>query len=194
MALNVYDSREEVWVDPFSGSGIKYGFLTNVESARRTILGHNPVNRANPPTALVFGANRPKPGRASKKFGTENTSSFYDVGQASALRADGWSLSRAKIRRGGSSNLSTAYYVTIEGIKYAWNMPNHTANRVGADLAGLGIQQATGNDRDLVWGASYPKPPRAIAQVGNDRISTFVDPSRIDSLPDGWASSGSEEV
>lgn len=198
MALNRYDSKDEVYVNPFQGSGINYGFLTNVNTERRGVLGHTAVDRANLPPAIVFGANAPKPGRASRKFADGYAASFYDIGQLSALRTAGWSLTRPFIRRARTSDLASTRYVTLGGVKYAWMLNNTTAAKLGGDAAGLGIQVPTQNDRDLVWGASYPKPPRAVKTVdtgsSSDNVSTFADPSRSDNLPQGWRIQGREFV
>jgi hypothetical protein len=69
-------------------------------------------------------------------------------------------------------------------VKYAWNMPKDTAQKIGS-IQALGIRLATGQDNDLVFGAEYPKPPRATRLIGEDQISTFYDPSTT--LPAGWS-------
>lgn len=181
---------------PFPGI-IKYGFLTNAPQTVGTSLGHELVP-ANAPTGLVFGANAPKPGRASKRRVAGTDSSFYDHTKYAALRADGWSLTFPRRRRGAVGQNSRTVYVTTGGIKYAWRIPNHTWTKVGAAAAALGIQVATASDDDLVFGASIPKPPKAIkvevGADGTDVISTFVDPSRVDTLPEGWSTSNGERV
>lgn len=189
---NVYDTKIPVWVTPFTGSTIKYGFLTNVLASVRTDCGHNVVGDSTP-TGLVYGANAPKPGRASKRTATGNVGSFYSIGQMASLRADGYSVTRPTIRRGSEGANSTAVYVTMNGIKYAWRMPSRLLTRITADASGLGIEIATSNDRDLVWG-STPKPPKAYRTSGLDTLSTYVDPSRIDNLPAGWSTSAREQV
>jgi hypothetical protein len=77
-------------------------------------------------------------------------------------------------------------------------MPIHTYQKVGADRAALGIEDAGDNDTDLVFGASFPKPSKVSkVEVGADAvdvISTFVDPARLNNLPEGWSSGGTEEV
>jgi hypothetical protein len=192
VSMNVYDAKISVWVTPYTGATMKYGFLTNVLASVRTDCGHNIVGDTTP-TALVYGANAPKPGRASKRTATANQGSYYSIGQVSTLRADGYSLTRPTIRRGGAGASSTAVYVTMNGIKYAWRIPTRLLNRISADASGLGIQIATSSDRDLVWG-SKPRPPRAYRTSGLDILSTYVDPSRIDSLPEGWSTSAREQV
>ena len=202
MAQNVYESRRQVWVTPYTGSAIKYGFLSNVASAVGTSCGHNPITGALP-TGLVFGANAPKPGRASKRRTNGVDSTFYDIGSATALRAGGWALSRPFIRRGRAGAASRAVFVNIADadggaavIKYAWNMTLHTYTKIAADRAGLGIEDATGNEEDLVWGLRPPKPPKArrttVSGDSADTVTTYCDPTRTDSLPAGWGISGRE--
>lgn len=196
MATNVYQSRRRVYVEPFPGN-IKYGFLTNVAAAVGTSCGHTAVP-ADPPVGLCFGANQPKPGKASKRRVNGTDSTFYDHSRYGALRTDGWSLTLPRRRRGSNGANSRSVYVTIQGVKYAWKMPIHTYTSVGAARGDLGIQDATENDTDLVWGASSPKPDkvsRVVVGADNvDVISTFVDPSRINNLPEGWSAGGNEEV
>lgn len=192
MALNVYENKRRVSVEPFAGSTIQYGFATNVSAATSTACGHQPVG-AGTPAGLVFGANAPKPGRASRKRADGTDSSFFDYAVYLQLLEDGWSIKLPRRRRGGIGRSSRAVYVTVNGIKYAWNMPQTTRDKIGADFAGLGINEATANDADLVWGASSPKPPVAkkvqVGEGGTDVISTFVDPARADNMPEGWTSS-----
>lgn len=193
MAANVYDSRREVFVTPFVGSAIKYGFLTNALAAVGTLCGHTAVDRATPPAGLVFGANAPKPGRATRPRANGSDSSYYDIGAAGALRTAGFSLTRPTTRRGGGSSLTTTVYVTIAGVKYAWRIRQDLLTRIGADATALGILIATTAEDDLVFGARFPKPPRARKRVagqgGFDTLSTFCDPASLDDLPEGWSSS-----
>lgn len=187
--MGVYDDRLRVFVEPFQGTPVKYGFPSNVDAAVATACGHQQIT--GDVVGLVFGANSPKPGRASRKNAAgESQSSFYDFAVYFQLIEDGWSVSLPKRKRGGTTARGRSVYVTVNGIKYAWNMTNRQAQRIG-DLAGLGIEQATNNDTDLVFGASQPKPPSArkveVGEGGTDVISTFVDPTRADNLPEGWS-------
>jgi hypothetical protein len=83
-------------------------------------------------------------------------------------------------------------FITIQGVKYAWSLPNDTAANIG-NLTALGIRQATNADTDLVFGATYPIPPKAYRTVGTGAavnvISTFYDPSVT--LPAGWQAAAS---
>lgn len=189
------DSKRIVYVTPFRGSSIKYGFATNIDQTQGNQLGHTDVS-AGIPTGYVFGANSPKPARASKRYATGTVSSFVDADQVAAARAQNWKIGTGRLRRGGSSGRSKTVYVTLGGINYAWQMPDDTAARIGS-LASLGIREATGAETDLVFGATTPKPPRAKKAIGGTGesqtiISTFYDPSA--SLPAGWSASGRIDV
>ncbi len=190
-----YGAREEVCVTPYTGSTIKYGFLTSVKESTQTALGHLAVNRAALPQGLVFGANAPKPGRASQTTATGSESSFYDITKAAELKADGWRLGFPSVRRGKTGRKSVCVYVTLEGVKYAWMQNSETHALLAADASALGLELGTSDDIDLVWGARFPQPPRASKTGADNRtVSTFIDPSKADDLPPGWASGSREFI
>lgn len=185
-----YGARSLVWVVPFTGSTIKYGFQTNADSTTQTALGHTAITGAYP-TALVIGANAPKPPRASRTRTTGTDTSYCSAGAVTTARAAGWRVSAGKVRNGTSSARSRTVYVTVEGNKIAWKMPLVTYTNIGADKTALGILDATASDLDLVFGVAYPKLPRvgifkASGTDGGNKISTFCDPDALDSLPAGW--------
>ena len=185
--LNVYDSRRPVTVEPYTGAVMKYGFLTNVKASVSAELGHE----APTGVTVVFGANAPKPGKATKRDATGSTSSYYDISLRASLRAAGWRTSSPKIRTGRKTRHTETAYITINGVKYAWQMPDWKKTKLAADFAALGIQTGTAADKDLVFGARTiggAKPPRAqkleVGVDGEDSISTIYDPSVT--LPAGW--------
>lgn len=180
-------SKRKVYVTPYQGTNLRYGFATNIDAAQSAQLGHTELNGPNP-AGYIFGANSPKPARASRRFATGIISSFIDVGSIVAARAAGWSVGRGKRRGASSTTRSKTVYVTIDGVKYAWQLPAATEASIGG-LATLGIQVATNTDDDLVFGASTPKPDRAKKTVINgaevDIITTFFDPTVT--LPADWS-------
>jgi hypothetical protein len=165
-------------------------------------LGQVAVDLNQPPAGLIVGANAPKPGRASKVYTATISSGFYDIAQIPALKAADWKIvSRPFIRRGKPTKLAQAVVINHQGIKYAWMMPKETYNSIGqGNLTALGITNTDQNDKNLVWGAAFPKLPRAsfIDNTGsggvNKTLSTFVDPTKVDDLPPGWAVTGKEYV
>lgn len=189
--MGKYDDRYKVSVVPFNGSTIRYGFLTNIDAADGVALGHQDANAAV--NGLVFGANSPKPARASRKRATGTTSSFIDWNSVAAARTAGWSIGKASIRRGGTTAKSRVVAVTFQGITYAWNMPLDTYNNIGAgDRQTLGLRDTDTNDTDLVFGADSPKPPKAIFDAGENSYSTYYDPTN-GSLPEGWSSASNSQ-
>jgi len=195
MPLNKYDNKVLVSV-PLE-NGLTYVFQTNVDTEARTALGHVVVPAVVP--ALAFqGGNSPKPLRAKRLTADGWNSSFITSVPATiaTARAAGWQIERYSKRRGlvpAAGTRATTVYVTVRGIKYAWNMPNESiATITQASLTGLGIEIATPADLPtLVWGASIPSPAKATffsaAGPGNgDRLSTFVGQTQEDSLPTGW--------
>ena len=191
--MPIYESKRKVYVTPIQGLSLNYGFLTNVDPSVGSALGHTDIGAAIPP-ATVFGANAPRPAKATRRFADGVKTSYIDVGSITSARAAGWSVGRARVRRGGQSALAIVVYVSVQGIKYAWHMPLRLYNRIQADLPALGISVGTPSDTDLVFGASFPKPPRAnkveLGTDGEDSLSTFVDPTVT--LPNGWSASGSD--
>ena len=192
MPTNVYGNRDLVHVVPFTGSTIKYGFMTNVDAGTRTALGHTAVTGAYP-AGLVIGANAPKPARASKQSATGTESSFISATSITTARAAGWRVRPGKLRIGSSGLKSKTVYVTVDGNKIAWKMPTRLYTRLGADdRTALGILDASSNDLDLVFGVSYPTIPRVgkteFGTDGTDTLTTFCDPDSLDNLPAGWAS------
>lgn len=176
--------------------GIKYGFLGAELEAE---LGQSEVP-ANYPPGLVIGANSPKPARATKKTATGSKSGFVGTTEIPTARAAGWKISRSKRRLAASGSRSKTVYVNIAGVKYAWQMSIENYQALSADREVLGIEDATANDV-LVFGASYPKPPRVAKVVGagtanETTYSTFVDPDSLDNLPQGYEliSSGNVEA
>jgi len=136
----------------------------------------------------VIGANAPKPPRASKRTASGYEGSFCDKDKVTQLRADGYRITRGKSRTPRSTNLSTAYYILINGIKYAWNSPN--AASTPSSLSTANVKPATASDK-CVFGASFPKPPRMAIETGEGdaggKYSTFVDPDKVDDLAQaGW--------
>ena len=194
MASSRYGVRTPVYVVMGAeATVIAYGFNTNMDASDQAALGHQALDYASPPAKLVLGANRPKPGRATKSSVTESNSSFYAAANAAALRTAGWKLTFPKTRAGKGANgrLTKEYYVTINGIKYAWALSNKVATELGGDavLTQIGLKLTDPNEADYVFGARFPKPPRAVlTKLGNEglvRASTFMDTSGT--LPDGFS-------
>jgi len=173
----------------------KYGFRTVIDAAKGTILGHQALEVTTPITGLIFKANHPKPKRASKTFATGTESSFIAPSAIAAAIAAGWNVTKAKSNgRKSKSTFQVPVYVTVNGVKYAWGMRKTQKAKLGANFATLGIKEVTGTEQDLVFGASFPKPPRvqSIATKGTGAnatsisSNTFFDPSNDGSIPESF--------
>ncbi len=195
MPNNKYDGKALVSVP--MGASMVCVFETNVDSVARTALGHIPVLTAVPAFAFQ-GANSPKPTRAKILTADGWNSSFVTAVATTqaALKEVGWQIGRAPQRRAiisGTTARAVTVYVTIRGIKYAWNMPSETRVKItDATLTALGINIATAADiPTLVWGATFPKPAKAQTFItggtqGGDLLSTFVGQAVEDNLPANW--------
>lgn len=199
-----YGTAEPVYVPLTIGtSSLKYGFPCRLQrDSEYTTLGITAITAAAINDTLIqgmiWGANSPKPPRASKIFDTNppgSESSFCSNATATlaAARADGWRIRPAKIsRKGTQTPRSVTAYVTINGVKYAWQMPRTQTGVLDVTtLSGtIGVRIADASDDDLVFGASFPKPPRAKRNVSDpedpadDTFSSFYDPSST--LPAEW--------
>ncbi len=155
---------------------LKYGFKTtkSVHDSYKGELGQTTYAGA---AGVVFGANSPKPARATKEFAAGNISSFCSSDKIDNLKTNNW-IVNAKgsirgIKTGGKTR--TVFVDMPGGWKYAWNITKEEA-----DLAGvLGFQLATASDAsDLVWGVNDPKPPRAVKRENGSSTSTFIQPKQ----------------
>jgi hypothetical protein len=165
----------------------KYGFRTTVKESTGTILGHQVLDASTPVAGLLFKANSPKPRRASRRTATGLESSFVAPSAVVAAIAAGFDITKAKPNgRKGFSQFQIPVYVTVNNIKYAWGMRKAQKAKLGANLAAMGIREATGAEQDLVFGASFPKPPRATSVVtsknGSVSSTSFIDPSNLEQL------------
>jgi hypothetical protein len=178
--------RAKVYVE-ISG-GRKYGFQT--QERIPNLYGKNlGMTKFAGASGVFFGANAPKPPRASFTDNTGTVSSFCSESVTSVLRkTEGWSITRnGRIRGVKSSGRTRTVFIEMPGNwKYAWNI-----TAAEADLASLlGFELAQGSDASsLVWGVGDPKPPRATKKTAEGTTSTFIKPqaSVIDrATADGW--------
>lgn len=159
---------------------LQYGFRTNLalHTKHKGILGQTTFIDA---VGVFFGANSPKPPRASKEFADGVESSFCSTANIDKARKDGWTVTKKANRRGvKTAGKTRAVYVDMPGgWKYAWNITQAEAGL----SAELGFVEATGGEASsLIWGVNSPKPPRArklVAAEGTEggySVSTFVKP------------------
>ena len=163
--------KQKVYVPVY---GMKYGFLMDTNSFNN-FGGTLGIKDAASETMVFYGANSPKPPRATKRDDGISKSGFYDVANAKQLAAAGWKLSSASrlkaIKKTGAS--ITVCVDTPFGKKYAWNIPSGRK----AKALELGATEPT-DPTTLVWGA-YPKPPRATKkETDGTTFSTFCEPNQ----------------
>lgn len=193
MPTQIYGTRKTVWVALPTFGALKYGFRTNVDADTSTALGHTEIAGGTYPAGFALGVNMPKPPRASKTSDATGIteSSWCAPASVATARVAGWTVRSGKLRIGQSGKRSKTCYIIVDGVKFAWRMPNYQHTLINANFADLGIYAATNADDELVFGASYPKLPRASAIItGQGRVSTFVDPTKLDNLPAGWTGVG----
>lgn len=204
-----YDKKELVYVTIVemkadggaAGETLKYCFPTNIPTGERQNLGHVAVTEAMQRTAvngLVMGCSYPKPNRATKRDALRVTSSYFSHTKSKAALAKVGYLNirrftgTAKIINSASALVKTVF-VTINGVRYAWNMPKTKEINFPKDVAlsALGIVDppAGADYGDIVRGATMPKPGKAQAVLINGdnmkMISSFYDPDKA--LPDTFS-------
>lgn len=169
---------------------LRYGFKTRVKETTSTDLGHVKITPSGITDikGIVIGANSPKPPRASLRTEEGVESSYIDVKSIEEAKKKGYKISRGKIRRGNTTKFAKTKYIEMNGIKYAWSAPN--AKQEPSSLSKAGLKDAKQDDL-LVFGASFPKPPRMKIELEVGSYSTFVDPQKVNDLADaGWVRAG----
>lgn len=178
--------RTRVYVE-LTGS-LKYGFQTQ-EKILNTYGKNLGMTKFVSAAGVFFGANAPKPPRATFTDASGSNSSYCSEKVTDTLKkTEGWAITRQGTIRGvKTAGLTRTVYLDMPGgWKYAWNI-----SAAEADLASImGFQLATGSDaRDLIWGVDDPKPPRAAKKTPAGITSTFIKPqlSVIEkAIQEGW--------
>lgn len=173
-----------------------YGFMTNIDEAESAQLGQFPgrtggENSGSYIDKLIIGANAPQPPRMTKKTLAYSVSSYVSYDKITQAVGNGWTKGKETTYRGArQTKLSKLVFVTIRGIKYAWRMRTEQHAKLQPFSANIGFKDASANDIDLVYGASYPKPPTIGIVIsgtdGTDSLSTFCDPVKVNDLKEGW--------
>lgn len=166
---------------------IAYGFNSGADAAARGALGQVPLSSGAPGKVIVWGANKPKPGRMAKTTATGTESSFVSDTNIATAKAEGWqSIASPKLVAPSSSTKMKLVKVTTSGMLYAWMMDKGDFDSFGA---ALGITEVAAND-EVVVGCSKPKPGKAVQTIagsGTTRARTtgsFYGDSVT--LPTGW--------
>lgn len=206
-STDVHGERPLVCCRALPGATWFYGFHSNVSASEMTDLGIVPgITGGGYRPGLLVGVSAPKPAKLLKvSDATGYDGSFCDAANIDTALAAGYKMVRPIQRRFGSRGKnSRTVYITVAPLneagepsgveyKYAWVLPDFSHTRISTDLTALGIQVATGSETDLVWGVNKNfKPRRAykLFTLGTGRSSqssVFVDPSKYNNLPTGWA-------
>lgn len=154
----------------------KYGFQTQetVVNRYKQQLGMTEFQGAS---GVFFGANSPKPSRATFEEADGSTSSFCSNNKIETLRnTEGVTVNSGGVRIRGikvSGKTRTVFVDMPGGWKYAWNITVAEASLAGE----LGFELAAGSQAsELVWGVGNPKPPRASRRTAEGTVSTFIKP------------------
>lgn len=152
---------------------MKYGFAASANTnSHRVALGHTTFTGQ---AGVFFGANSPKPNRASKEISGYTVSSYCDPSMEDDLRTADWVITRFSRRRGmrTAGRTRTVFVPMPGGYNYVWNLTS--AEMTHAAI--LGFAQASASTTNMVWGSS-PKPPRAYKKTAGSTTSTFIKPTQ----------------
>jgi hypothetical protein len=143
-------------------------------------------------TGIAFQCNSPKPARASKRTSEpEIEGAFCSYTKTAELRSDKYSIVQPINRLRLGTTLTEVLYCGVNGLKIAWRSPKPNAEQL-AEVSGykalLGIETANANDRDLVFGATFPRLPRVQKTlVDGSKFSSFCDTTKVDdALQANW--------
>jgi hypothetical protein len=84
-------------------------------------------------------------------------------------------------------------YVSVLGVKRAWNMKKSQHDKISGDFSALGIEEAAASDvQELVWGCEAPYPAKATkfdstGAGGGNQYTTFVSTAKENGLTNGWS-------
>ena len=183
---------------------LRYGFrtkdlaqVTGVAASDLTALGHVAIGAVGGAAVLCFGANSPKPPRATKRLTRSvsnvqgSVSTFCAFNQVSAAIAAGWSVRSGRSVGLRSTGRTTTAVVSLGAgqAMYAFPMNTEDFNSYGTDLglqSGASITSAELNR--LVTGSSQPRPGRATRILANGvTFTSFYAPEQKEELQqNGW--------
>lgn len=186
-------------------ANLRYGFRTKdlsqvagiSASDLTTQLGHTLVSGVGTGSILCFGANSPKPPRATKRLTRSvsnvqgSVSTFCAFNRVSTAIAAGWSVRSGRSVGLRSTGRTTTAVVDLGAgqAMYAFPMNTEDFNSYGAELglqSGASITDAELNR--LVTGSSQPRPGRATKILANGvTFSSFYSPdNKADLQQNGW--------
>ena len=195
-----FGSGEWRYVNLLIGSTtLKYVFNSKLKDSLKSEFGQTDITSQFNVTNAVLSPNKPKPARASKRLPDGYEGSFCSSDKIKGLKADGYTITRAKLATFNQTDLSRVLFVTINGVKYAWRRPRNTGGVV--DVTPVGAQDAT-DEVDLVFGADFPKPAQGVLAIpGQGTYRCYVDNTKVDggtldaaAVSAGWSITSPQEI
>lgn len=197
---NVYSNKRLVAVNvgvPVASGASKatvaaYGFMTNIGESMSSQLGHvKAKSGANYIGRLIIGGDAPKPAKVVKKTREYTVTSYVGHDRQQQALDQGWKLAKdGRYRIARHTKKSKLVYLECRGIRYAWRMRTEQYAKLQRYAANLGLKEAAKGELDLVYGPSFPKPPKVGINVdgegGIDSLSTFCEPQKLDNLPESF--------
>ena len=177
-----------------SHPNLKYLFLSTLKDSFHNDFGCTKITTDfTDATGLVYECNSPKPARASKRTSDPEIEGAYCAYDKTAtLRGNRFSIVRPlnKVKLGTA--LTDIQYVNINGLKMAWRSNKPSAEQlteIGDFRTLLGIELGTFSDKDLVFGATFPRLPRVQKSLNDgSKFSSFCDNTKVDdALAAGWS-------
>ncbi|ACK68599.1 conserved hypothetical protein [Gloeothece citriformis PCC 7424] len=182
---------------------VKYAFGSKLKDTLRNDFGQTVITPSMVNDTfvqnLVVGTNNVKPYKARKldsSLGWDE--SFCSEDKIDDLIADGWDISRPKLRYPAAGANSLMLKTPINGINYGWVKAKEPGTQ--PDLSVIGVDPAAINDNLIFFGAEFPKPPRFSKSRGvgssgvfQSRLSTFGALSKAGdaaAVAAGWSAFG----
>lgn len=172
---------------PLGGGQLRYGFRSRLRDSLRDNFGQTVIANNVSIQGLVIGANSPKPARASKRLETGYEGSYCSTDRIAALRADRYTITRAKPSKIQGGSHSDTYFCTVNGVKIAFLSNALDTGGRGAAAgfpAQYGVRPATSADAgELVYGAEFPRLPSYAFNLEDGSVfSSKTDPSQVNEL------------
>ncbi|MCT7987613.1 hypothetical protein [Laspinema olomoucense] len=169
--------------------------MTNIDANESSQLGQFSARSGGTSGSyidkLIIGGDAPRPAKVRKKTLEYSVTSYVGYDKINQALAQGWKKAGGiEYRAARQTKQSKLVFITIRGIKYAWRMRADQYAKLQPYASNIGFKDASPNDLDLVYGPSFPKPPTigiVISGEGStDNLSTFCDPTKVNSLKEGW--------
>lgn len=186
------NTNKVVWraVKPFANLAYIYGFKGRVDSADALALGQAPITAQTAVLNLVLEANTFRPHEMRKKTAAGSKGSYVHAAKIASAKQAGYEITKKGFepKKKKSTTLSKVLYITINSVKYGWRLTDGSSTTI--DFAKLGITEATGTEADIVYGCTFPRPPRVRIVANGKTTETFCAPDKLETAAAaGWMKS-----